>query len=34
MNNDKNEKGLINQQDVDNLYVGIRKILANARQRI
>lgn len=33
MNNDKNEKGLINQQDVDNLYVGIRKILANARQR-
>ena len=33
MNNDKNEKGLINQQDVENLYVGIRKILANARQR-
>lgn len=33
MNNDKNEKGLINQQDVDNLYVGIRNILANARQR-
>ena len=33
MNNDKNEKGLINQQDVENLYAGIRKILANARQR-
>ena len=33
MNNDKNEKGLINQQDVENLYVGIRNILANARQR-
>lgn len=33
MNNDKNEKGLINQQDVEKLYVGIRNILANARQR-
>ena len=33
MNNDKNEKGLINQQDVEDLYAGIRKILANARQR-
>jgi hypothetical protein len=33
MNNDKNEKGLINQQDVENLYAGIRNILANARQR-
>lgn len=33
MNNDKNEKGLINQQEVENLYAGIRKILANARQR-
>ena len=33
MNNDKNEKELINQQDVENLYVGIRNILANARQR-
>lgn len=33
MNNDKNEKGLINQQDVEDLYAGIRNILANARQR-
>ena len=33
MNNDKNEKGLINQQDVEKLYAGIRNILANARQR-
>lgn len=33
MNNDKNEKGLINQQEVEDLYAGIRKILANARQR-
>lgn len=33
MNSDKNEKGLINQQDVEDLYAGIRKILANARQR-
>ena len=33
MNNDNNEKGLINQQDVEKLYVGIRNILANARQR-
>ena len=33
MNSDKDEKGLINQQDVENLYVGIRNILANARQR-
>jgi predicted nuclease of restriction endonuclease-like (RecB) superfamily len=33
MNNDKNEKELINQQDVENLYAGIRNILANARQR-
>ena len=33
MNNDKNEKGLINQQEVEDLYAGIRNILANARQR-
>ena len=33
MNNDKNEKELINQQDVENLYVGIRNILDNARKR-
>ena len=33
MNNDKNEKGLINQQEVEYLYAGIRNILANARQR-
>ena len=33
MNNDKNEKGLINQQDVEKLYAGIRNTLANARQR-
>lgn len=33
MNSDKNEKGLINQQDVEDLYAGIRNILANARQR-
>ena len=33
MNSDKDEKGLINQQDVEKLYVGIRNILANARQR-
>ena len=33
MNNDKNEKGLINQQKVEDLYAGIRNILANARQR-
>lgn len=33
MNSDKNEKGLINQQEVEDLYAGIRKILANARQR-
>lgn len=33
MNNDNNEKGLINQQDVEKLYAGIRNILANARQR-
>ena len=29
MNNDKNEKGLINQQEVEDLYAGIRNILAN-----
>lgn len=33
MNNDKDEMGLTNQQDVEDLYVGIRNILANARQR-
>ena len=33
MNNDKNEKGLINQQEVEDLYAGIKNILANARQR-
>ena len=33
MNSDKDEMGLINQQDVEDLYVGIRNILANARQR-
>lgn len=33
MNNDKNEKGLINQQEVEDLYAGIRNILTNARQR-
>ena len=33
MNNDKNEKGLINQQEVEDLYAGIRNILATARQR-
>lgn len=33
MNSDKDEKGLINQQDVEKLYAGIRNILANARQR-
>ena len=33
MNNDKNEKGLINQQEVEDLYAGIRNILDNARQR-
>ena len=33
MNNDKNEKGLINQQEVEDLYADIRNILANARQR-
>ena len=33
MNSDKDEKGLINQQDVEILYAGIRNILANARQR-
>ena len=31
MNNDKNEKELINQQEVEDLYAGIRNILANAR---
>lgn len=33
MNNDKNEKGLINQQVVEDLYAGIRNILDNARKR-
>ncbi len=33
MNSDKDEKGLINQQEVEDLYAGIRNILANARQR-
>lgn len=33
MNSDKDEMGLINQQEVEDLYAGIRNILANARQR-